>query len=509
MSATIAEEKTGDDSSEITTEKDVKGELLPQRAAHLLFHVLTSPCLVPVSSATTSIPSAADDNPRSPKRRRLSPTDDVERQLAEPQSRAAQPPQQPPNNTRPPSQPATGPPASAARPIPQAGHGVPSMAPLQPPNFQTLVEHLPTLDKQATQILTFLARLTPANALGLANTPNSPSTQEYRAIRSQFEQTRRFYNTGLPFLSYHDLGFRENSHVEIVRRSNQAIFVSSVFTGEIGLRDMDRSFLSVFVPENGRLLKPQASMYLELKTQGFITAYRTKAAPPSVVMADMFGPDLDKAMLSRRPGTTTLAPSEQEFLTRLASRRDILQAHVTSNTLDQLPQRYKWEDFSREVSSYLSKNMESTSTTNGQMDLNNNTVGALPRGQMEGQFSVQAPPPSMGAGEAFLSAVPSTSVIEPIDFDDFVAKAARAAEIALQGFSYPEQSTNAPTPPPPPPPPIPSTTAASQGHPEKTEPQQATSTPSNNHIGPITPATPSNCWRNTSCFANCAHFSSL
>ncbi|OAP57322.1 hypothetical protein AYL99_08060 [Fonsecaea erecta] len=336
----------------------------------------------------------------------------------------------------------------------QDGNGA-THPPQQPsPAANARLDNLAILDKQSSQLLTFLSRLTPAEAMGLSSAPNAPSTKEYAALRSSFDRTRRLLSPGWPFLSPHDLGLRESNQIEIIRKANQAIFMSSIFTGEIGLRDMDRSFLAVFVPENGKLLKAQASMYLELKTQGFITAWRTGAAPPNIVMADLFGPDLDRALLARRPGTTGLAPTEQEFLIRLASRREILQSHVKNSTLDQLPLKYRWEDFSREVSSYLIKHIENSSNpsdapSNEGADL----TRSLHRGQMEGQFSIHGPPLPVSLADSILS--PRSQVkhtTELADDDDFVAQAARAAEIALRstlGLSYSEKIPDGPPSTPP------------------------------------------------------------
>lgn len=327
----------------------------------------------------------------------------------------------------------------------------------QNPAVAVRLETLPALDNAAYHVLSFLARLTPADALGLSRAPDSPSSREYAALRSQFEYTRRFYNTGAHFLSPKDTGLEEKAQIDTLRKANQAIFVSSVFTGEIGLRDMDRSFLSVFVPEGGKLLKPQGSMYLELKTQGFITAWRTGAAPPAVVMSDLFGPDIDKSILSRRPGVSTLALSEQDFLNRLSSRREILQTHIKNNTLNQLPEKYKWEDFSREVSAYLFKNIENPlSSTDGTSGLpRNDGVRIPPQGQMEGQFSIHAASFPPGSHESFTSPATVATTLSasglPLQ-DDFVAQAARAAEIAMQaagGASFAEQLPSTTSTPPP------------------------------------------------------------
>ncbi|KIW99982.1 uncharacterized protein Z518_10910 [Rhinocladiella mackenziei CBS 650.93] len=411
----------------------------------------------PTSLPTTSSPlfkkSDTDDNPRSPKRRRISPAgdehtiEDVNKptapQVSSPPQEDGQKDSQPPQSVSLISAPAEDKKDNAATKIPES----------QSPS-RTLLESLPALDNLASQILTFLARLTPTEALGISNTPNSPSTREYVGLRSMFDPKRRPFSTGSPFLSWTDLGLHENSHIDIIRRANQAIFMSSVFTGEIGLRDMDRSFLSVFVPENGKLLKAQASIYLELKTQGFITAWRTGAAQPAVVMADLFGPDLSKHILARRPGTTSLAPSEQDFLNRLSSRREILQAHVKDNTLDQLPLRYRWEDFSREVSSYLSKYIENASNSSSTpMEANrNDPTKCLQRGQMEGQFSIHASPITVSSMESIpVSTSQSKALTDSVPLDDFVVQAARAAEIAMQdtvclGYSEPFPSLSSPTP---------------------------------------------------------------
>ena len=343
------------------------------------------------------------------------------------------------NATIPPSTVAPSAPPAA----PQPSHVTNTVPTPQIPSLKTRIDNLAALDRLSLQILALLAKLTPAEAMGLSNTPDSPRTREYTSLRSQFEYTRRLYNTGAHFLSPRDLGLQESSHVDVLRRANQAIFVSSVFTGQIGLRDMDRSFLAVFVPEGGKLLKAQASIYLELKTQGFITAWRTRAAPPSVVMVDLFGTDIDKSILSRRPGTSTLASSEVDFLNRLASRRDILQNHVKTNTLEQLPLKYKWEDFSREVSSYLAKNIEGhAAALNGIADpTGSNASQAMPQGSMEGQFSMHVPPLPTLSHDPFLSVPQDGLPTFTAPEDDFVAQAARAAEIAMQdalGFAFSE-----------------------------------------------------------------------
>ncbi|EXJ55578.1 hypothetical protein A1O7_08506 [Cladophialophora yegresii CBS 114405] len=414
----------------------------------------------PISTLTPSAPPDVDDNPRSPKRRRIS-TDGVAPDV-KPETKAldsgnptvhanrpASPHGQAPNEERKAPQeeqagnatnvskgvqaqniiqPASGDqPQSAPRPPAGQAHNVASQPPQRPtPPRNSPLEYLPILDQQASQILAFLSRLSPADAMGLSTRPNAASSREYASLRAAFDRTRRLISPGWPFLPQHDLGLQDTNQIEIIRKANQAIFMSSIFTGEIGLRDMDRSFLPVFVPENGGLLKEQGTMFLELKTQGFITAWRTGAAPPDLVMRDMFGPDLDKVLLARRPGSTTLTDTEREFLRTLNSRRGILESAVKTKTLDQLPVTYKWEDFSREVSSYLINHiMKTGSNGTGLANVERNgSTNNLDPGQTQGHIpdhGLPAPGSSMGF-----------NLNEPFVKEDFVALAARAAEIALQ-----------------------------------------------------------------------------
>ncbi|KAJ9613421.1 TTAGGG repeat binding factor [Cladophialophora chaetospira] len=374
-----------------------------------------------------------DDNTRSPKRRRISQEDGQQDVKAEAERSNSQNPtastgQPTALDSQAQNVPAKPPPQQQAHDVakPASDTAQPQDAPIPPPPHQarivvtrpqqqptppriSLLEHLPALDRQASQILTFLSRLTPAEAMGLSNNPGAASSREYASLRAVFDRTRRLLSPGWPFLPQHDLGLRDNNELEIVRRANQAIFMSSIFTGEIGLRDMDRSFLAVFVPENGSLLPAQGSMYLELKTQGFITAWRTGAAPPDLVMQDMFGPDVDKMLLARRPGTTELTDVERDFLRLLNSRRGILESAVNTKTLDQLPVSYKWEDFSREVSSYLITYIVRTP------------------GDIAGATSEHDGLQAQGSSSLYGGSIGEAPVKE-----DFVALAAAAADFALR-----------------------------------------------------------------------------
>lgn len=243
------------------------------------------------------------------------------------------------------------------------------------------VESLPTLDSavsssvdykrvsvltmlQATQVLSNFAKSTYQETTTFTSDYHSEAGQEYAAIKNIFETTKAIYKSKTPFLSALELDIHDAAQVEVLRKANLATFVSTVFEPrEIGFSDLDAYFLEIFVPNNGRLLKAQAQILLELKTQAFIAASGSVESAKEDILYTLFPDNLESRILERRPGARGLAPSEQDFVKRALSRRDFLLAEIKNNNLDALPQRYRWEDFLREMSSYISKNFDAINST--------------------------------------------------------------------------------------------------------------------------------------------------
>lgn len=293
----------------------------------------------------------------------------------------------------------------------------------------TTSDNVSLLYDLATQILSLLGRMSYLEIITMIHSPDSPRRREFDSTRSLFEQIKRLYTRSSPFLLPSDMDVRETGQMDMLRRVNQATFLPSIFTGGVGLKIMNDNFLNVFVPDNGRLLKAQASLYLELKTQSFVLATRAAIEDPNDILRDLFDTNIEQRILEKRPDAKSLSPSEQEFVNQLDSRRNILASHVASRTLEQLGSRYRWEDFAREVSSYITKNFGTSPSAD-----KDGAVGAqatvsrpqLQQGQMEGTFSIHAHPGSEPQNMAARTASPFAT-------DDFVAQAARAAAMAMSG----------------------------------------------------------------------------
>ena len=98
---------------------------------------------------------------------------------------------------------------------------------------------------------------------------------------------------------------------------------------------------------------------MELKTQAFIASLNNEERTRTEILLELFPDDLEQRLLSKRLGTRQLAPSEADFVKRARSRRDIIFADINNEeAMKALPDKYHWEDFLRDLSSYISKNFE-------------------------------------------------------------------------------------------------------------------------------------------------------
>ncbi|KAJ6102506.1 hypothetical protein N7486_004933 [Penicillium sp. IBT 16267x] len=294
-------------------------------------------------------------------------------------------------------------------------------------NSHLKIQSLPILDNLSTQILSFLSKNSYQDLTAMISEPDSENGQAYATMRSLFDHTKRVYSVKHSFLQLSDLEITDSSQVDVIRKANLASFVSSIFgSQEIGFAELNEHFLSVFMSDGGRLLKVQAALYLELKTQAFIAAMNNKSRTRTSVLYELFPDDMERRLLERRPGSKQLAPSETDFVNRLASRRDHLLHDINNEeAMKSLPDKYQWEDFLRDLSSFISKNFDTLNTQPGkkpvkgrQPSSSNGDAQESPSTTHQGQFAVTQP------------------VEVPVDRNmhgDLVARAARAAQIALQG----------------------------------------------------------------------------
>ena len=258
-------------------------------------------------------------------------------------------------------------------------------------------------------------------------------------------QRREKENTDNVFIPEASLGSKSSSNSSVLRRINLAQFIYGIFSQQISLDQLEPRFMEIFVPPNGRLLKPLGSLLLELKTQVLI---RASNGSEGDFLDRLFSNEVEKEILARRLSTTSLFPSERDFMRRLKSRRDILTSDISDSRAIELPERYKWDDFLYQLHVFVSKNIsslvpgkDSRSQTAGQ-PLPAKTNSLTFTAPAVGQFSIYDPPEASKPGETTKIGGTSIATFTPLAGaspksreEDFVAKAARAAQIALHGPS--------------------------------------------------------------------------
>ena len=214
---------------------------------------------------------------------------------------------------------------------------------------------------QARQILATFANSSYSEILVITSDNECEPSQAYSTLKSLFDHTKKVYSIRAPFLSPRDLGLVQREQVETIRKANLGTFISSVFgSQDVGFYDLIEFFLDTFVADGGRLLKNQAGLFLDLKTQAYISAIAHRDRSREDILQDLFPDDMEQRLLDRRSGATQLGPGEIDFIQRSNNRKKtLLEESMTETAIAQLPHKYVWDEFLRDISGYVSKNSAS------------------------------------------------------------------------------------------------------------------------------------------------------
>lgn len=253
-------------------------------------------------------------------------------------------------------------------------NGIPRDGSMYPPQIDHLGWQYPTvdptlqtqglqiLDNLSNQILSNVLTTTVQDFLTIATAPDTARGQAYATLLSLFDQNKKLFSRDRLFVDTQDALHPANSQYQrTMRKANLATFVACVFTAHsVPFLDIDEAFLDIFMPPGTRLLKSEGALFLELKTQAYITIMLTSNYSKEELLERLFPRDLQLAILRRRSEPTHLAPSEQDFIGRLNTRRQYLSAGSDSyEALNQLPQKYNWKDFLDEVCICVRRALES------------------------------------------------------------------------------------------------------------------------------------------------------
>ncbi|OBA21953.1 hypothetical protein METBIDRAFT_28259, partial [Metschnikowia bicuspidata var. bicuspidata NRRL YB-4993] len=268
-----------------------------------------------------------------------------------------------------------------------------------PARIQLLVSTLAVLDNLATQLLRVFAAGPYQKIIDLASSPDTAPGAAFRDLTSLFEFSKRLYSEEDPFLSVEHIApgiwkdgektpsmfrSREQTIELTLRKVNLATFLAATLgTIEVGFFHLNESFLHVFCPANdldpansmsnmsasntnlqsgagchigekcGKLLKPQASLYLDLKTQAYISAVEAGERSREEILEDILPANLEHVLQERR-ATKVLSPTEMDFVHRCHSRKEMLLNYPPDQNLNE---EYEWFEFLKELFEFVLKNM--------------------------------------------------------------------------------------------------------------------------------------------------------
>ena len=222
------------------------------------------------------------------------------------------------------------------------------------------IQSLPILENLASQLIEKISKASFAQIQDLMRGSDAEDSQAYVALKSLFDQTRRVYSRDTPFIDAIAIQMFQPNQQEIVRKANIATFISSILgANDVSFFHLNEFFMETFVPLGHRLLKWQGAVFLDLKTQTYISALLNSDSSPEAMLDELFPGDMDAQILTRHPDAPSLSPSEQDFIDRSRQRKSyLLDEKSSEDALRELPQRYKWSDFIREFASSISKNID-------------------------------------------------------------------------------------------------------------------------------------------------------
>lgn len=180
-------------------------------------------------------------------------------------------------------------------------------------------------------------------------------------LKDLFDQTRKVYSRSTPFIDITAIQLPQPQQQEIIRKANIATFISSILGAhDVSFYHLNEYFIETFVPQGHRLLKWQGAMYLELKTQTYISALINSDGSPENMLEELFPSDLDSQILARHPDAPSMSPSEQDFIDRCRARKSyLLDEPSAQDAVRELPRKYQWTDFIREFAACINKNADS------------------------------------------------------------------------------------------------------------------------------------------------------
>ncbi|KAK1761076.1 telomere repeat binding factor-domain-containing protein [Echria macrotheca] len=183
----------------------------------------------------------------------------------------------------------------------------------------------PLLGNLAVQILLRLSQQNRLETELLLADHESHFSKDYERLVNMFFTARKVFSDS-PLFFPDDLGITDLDDRETIRMANLASTAASVFgANDVAMLDVHKSFLNIFLPEDGGYRASLTDLLVGLKTQVFMDSLRdVEEAEHVAALVDEFFPVDSNDLLGQRTGDAQLKLAERLPTTRIREKRNAL-----------------------------------------------------------------------------------------------------------------------------------------------------------------------------------------
>ncbi|KAI1855782.1 hypothetical protein JX265_012227 [Neoarthrinium moseri] len=291
---------------------------------------------------------------------------------------------------------------------------------------------LPTLGRVAVDILKTLSENSLEDTIGTLGEPESQVAKEYVSLRGFFDVVKKQFSADFLLLSADQLDITSPEDRDILRIANLATTCVSMFgANELTFPDLERIFVSTFIPYGQQMSAQVAELYLGLKTQMFLTLLEEEQTKPrDQVLEELFVTNQKSALENHHPDLP-LSQAEIDFLANAEERKTMLfNESGDAASIQTLSQQFIYESWLDLVSSWLNDNMTDIEKVGSGPTSSSAAADSLPlfdgtHDSFDGGFDIDAA--IAAAAEAANNAVGSGGDSSNIH-DDLAALLSRATE---------------------------------------------------------------------------------
>lgn len=172
---------------------------------------------------------------------------------------------------------------------------------------------LPVLGNLAVQILLRLSQQPWDETLALLSEADGEFRKHYDLLTESFKLARRAFSDS-PVLLPDELEINDSEDRETIRVANLATTAISVFgANDVACKDMDDSFFSIFVPEDGEFKDTLTDLLLSLKTRAFLDSLDEHATHQQITeqLAKFFPDNFEDWLKQRNLDVVTDTDADQ------------------------------------------------------------------------------------------------------------------------------------------------------------------------------------------------------